>query len=494
MKNSIIFLTFLSVFYSTKLQGQLPSEFPKDLLNKIYCGNVDRAYFIYLGEVQNNLWTSFDYKVFISEDDGIYVEYNPKQKYGEDNMGKTDMIKRLPLWTMEPYVQTDKYGDLTGGKKNTYNYKVYPNTKKDHHIISVSLTVYEDGFVFLNGNIAKGYWELSIKINVPGHKDATIIIDSKDECGKLKSKFELQKEEQERISFENRKRDAEKAITNKIIENIKNDKLEEALKEFPSLSFPDEFPSEYSKLLKEKQDANNLKKIQEYLSNKLPDEAAKIYNSLNKKNPDLKSDIQNALNQKYQNDTASLNTRILEQLIELNKDKLAALTAGKNTLVVSQDGKTSILGNQSLSLNQPQRNVSEIKEIEGFNLIRLPSKAVLNVELKKTPGVNKNILVSTNKMVRQKRNGTLYQVNTLNIGIYDKEVPVTFSSDVPKGSYWITQDAITHVYINGSEIIQKETKDKIEEGKLSKRVPKQIWRSFSVICWASIAAFSTTLN
>jgi hypothetical protein len=457
------------------LQGQLPSEFPKDLINKVFCGNT-KVYGYVLGKLDYNFWTTFDYKIFISEDDGISVEYNPQQKFGRDYMGKTDLVKSLPLWTMEPHVHKDNYGDVTG-KTITYKYKVYPNMKKDHHINAITLTVYEDGFVFFNGNIAKGYSRLEISINVPNHQDAELVIDSKNECGKLKSKLELQKEEQERIELENQKRAADKAITNKVIENIKNDKLDEALKEFNLLSFPDEFPSEYRKLLNDKQDASNLKKIQEYLSNKQPDEAAKTYNFLNTKNADLKSNIQNALNQKYQNDTASLNTRILEQLIELNKDKLTDLKAGKHTLLVSPEGKLSIIGNQSLLLNQPQRNVAESKEIEGFNVIRLPSKAILNIDIKKTMLEHKDIFVSTNKIIKQKRNGVLYKVNYLNNSIYHEDVRVTYSSDVPKGKYWITQDALTKFYVNGSETIEKKTKDKIEEGKFSKRIPTIITKT-----------------
>jgi hypothetical protein len=291
--------------------------------------------------------------------------------------------------------------------------------------------------------------------------------------------------------IENEKKEDDKAITNKIIENIKNDKFEEALKEFDLLSFPNEFPSEYRKLLNDKRDASNLKKIQEYLSNKQPDEAAKTYNVLYTKNADLKSNIQNALNQKYQNDTASLNTRILEQLIELNKDKLADLKAGKHTLLVSPDGKLSIIGNQNLLLNQPQRNVAETKEIEGFNLILLPSKAILNIETKKTMLDHKDILVSTNKIIKQKRNGVLYKVNYLTNGIYHEDVHVTYSSNVPKGKYLITQDALTKFYVNGSETFEKKTQDIIEEGKFSKRIPTIITRTTiltSGIFWGALRA------
>jgi hypothetical protein len=270
---------------------------------------------------------------------------------------------------------------------------------------------------------------------------------------------------------------------------IQENKLSQARTQLNSLNFPNKYPQ--FKILTNKEDSVYTIKINEHLTNKQPEEAAKTYNSLNKKNADLKGNIQNALNQKYQNDTASLNTRILEQLIELNKDKFADLTAGKHTLLVSPDGKLSIIGNQNLNLNQPQRNVVEPKEIEGFNSIYLPSKGLLIVELKKINSNTTKICVSTEKEIRKKRNGKLYESTVWKGSRLHETISVSYSSGVPKNMYQVTKDVNTTVIVNGVNVVQKQSVDIIETSSFSKRIPTVISRVAIVssgLFWGTLRA------
>jgi hypothetical protein len=324
-----IYIYFSFFFISIVSFAQLPSEFPKNLINKVFCGNKSVCGYVY-GRIDCTFSTQFDYKVFISEGDGIYVEYNPEQKFGRDKLGKTDAITSLPLWTKEPFTHKDSYGDVTG-KTITYKYKVYPNYKKSHYIKAISLTVYEDGFVFFNGEVAKGYSRLYITINVPNHEDAELIIDSKDECGKLKTKLEIEQEEQERIKIENEKREADKVITNRITEFIKNDKIEEAVKEYKKLNNTDD----------------NIANVIKTKLNEFYEKEINIY---------------------------ALTNSEIEGYIQNNKINLKSVPAGIYTLTFDKKG---VPDNASFpGLNTiPQKNLDPFK-------VKLKSKATIRIEIK----------------------------------------------------------------------------------------------------------------
>jgi len=294
MKKIIFILSLLSSVYSF---GQFPPEFPSNLKNKVFCGNISVYGQKYMSsDIDFGSNTNFDYKIYISESEGIYVEYNPGQKFGRDKSGKTEIVKSFPLWTKEPYVHKDKFGDVTG-KTTTYKFKVYPDTKKDHHIKEISLTIYEDGFKFDNGEIAKEYSRLYLTINVPYHQDAELTISSDEkECEKLKTKAEIEKEEKERIKLENQKKEADRLRLIKINDALSKNSIEEAIKE---------------------------------------------YGYLTSDNSEMKAILQQKWDEKHNSEVLPLDTIKIEKYIRLNKKKLSTINQGDYLLDFDKAGNSS---------------------------------------------------------------------------------------------------------------------------------------------------------
>jgi hypothetical protein len=334
MKKLIFLFSLLSSFSSF---GQFPPEFPKKLLNKVYCGNTSVYGQKYMStDIDLSTNTNFDYKIYISETDGIYVEYNPGQKFGRDKNGTTEKLKDLALWKTEPHVHKDNYGDITG-KTTTYKFKVYPDTKKNHYIKEISLTIYEDGFQFSNGEIAKEYSRLYLTINVPYHQDAELTLSSDEkECERLKTKAEIEKEEQDRIKLENQKKDADKTTLLKINDLISKNSLEDAAKEYGKLNF------EYD---------------------------------------ELKSSIQKKLSDKYENEVVELNFYNVEDYIKSNKDKINSINSGNYSVKFDSKGNP-------LNASFPKWPTKQFKEFGSFS-VKINSKADINIVIKDS------ILVST---------------------------------------------------------------------------------------------------
>ncbi len=334
MKKLIFIFSLVSSFSSF---GQYPPEFPKSLMNKVFCGNISVYGQKYMStDIDLSTNTNFDYKIYISETDGIYVEYNPGQKFGRDKNGTTEKLKNLTLWKKEPYVDRDKYGDITG-ESTFYYYKVYPNTKKDHYIKEIVLIIFKDGFKFADGGVAKSYSRIFVKINVPYHQDAEIMVSTDEkECERLKTKVEIEKEEQERIKVENQNKDADKTTLIKINDLISKNSLEDAAKEYDKLNF------EYD---------------------------------------DIRSSIQKKLSDKYENEVVELNFYKVEDYIKSNKDKINSIYPGNYSVKFDSQGKP-------YNADFPKWPNKQFKEFGSFT-VKMNSKADINIVVKDS------ILVST---------------------------------------------------------------------------------------------------
>jgi hypothetical protein len=287
----------ISLFISIYSFGQFPPEFPSNLKNKVFCGKISVYGQKYMSsDIDFGTNTNFDYKIYISESEGIYVEYNPGQKFGRDKMGTTEKLKNLTLWKKEPYVSKDKYGDITG-ESTFYYYKLYPDTKKDHYIKEIVLTIYKDGFKFVDGGIAKGYSCLNVTINVPYHQDATIRVSSDEiECERLKTKAEIEKQEQDRIKLESQKKDADKTTLLKINDLISKNSLEDAAKEYSKLNFV---------------------------------------------NSEMKGILQQKLEVKFGEEVIQLNPNNVEDYIKANKSKLNSINPGNYKINFDKNGWSS---------------------------------------------------------------------------------------------------------------------------------------------------------
>lgn len=387
MKNIFFIISILSSVYSF---GQFPPEFPKKLLNKVYCGNITVYAKKYMSsEIDFSMNTNFDYKVYISEAEGIYVEYNPGQKFGKDKSGKTEIIKSFPLWTKEPYTHKDKYGDVTG-KTTTYKFKVYPDTKKDHHIKEISLTIYEDGFKFDNGEIAKEYSRLYLTINVPYHEEAKLTISSdKKECEKLKTKAEIVKEEEDRIKLENQKKEADKATIEKINNLINQNLIEEAALEFSNLK-------------------NKNSEIKNTIQNKLEDKYKDSVINLSSKQ--MGSYIQNYIDSKKraEEETKRKNERTGENW-NVVLSSFGALAPGEYNVKFDKSG---IPNNKELNLKSEGeyfRNLYPSAELTfGIFKIQLNSHGVFKIDEQDSVLVNSTYSTSNTQPIFIDKNENFY--------------------------------------------------------------------------------------
>jgi hypothetical protein len=353
MKNLFFIISLLSSVHSF---GQFPPEFPKKLLNKVYCGNITVYAKKYMSsEIDFSMNTNFDYKIYISESEGIYVEYNPGQKFGKDKSGKTEIVKSFPLWTKEPDVHKDKFGDVTG-KTTSYKFKVYPDTKKDHHIKEISLTIYEDGFKFSNGEIAKEYSRLYLTVNVPYHQDAQLTLSSDEiECERLKTKAEIEKQEQDRIKLENQKKEADKSTLQKINDLISKNSLEDAAKEYSKLNFV---------------------------------------------NSEMKGILQQKLEDKFGQELDQLNTYNVDNYIKNNKSKINAINPGVYLINFDKKGNSS-------NVSFPAWSSVPKKEIASFS-VKLNSETEINIVLKDSILVSSTYSTSNTKPLFIDKNEIFY--------------------------------------------------------------------------------------
>lgn len=174
-----IFFIF-SLLISVYSFGQLPPEFPKKLINKVFCGtastiNKNRGNYIFL---------DFPYRLTITAD-GIFAEFNPKEKFKQDAWGKTQTITNFVEWKRVP--DYDQYDDLLG---RTIYYKVSFGNEK----YSIS-----DFSIYVPANKSRDNY-INVRVNVPYYETTNLEAHVTLICETLKSKEEIKKEEKERAS------------------------------------------------------------------------------------------------------------------------------------------------------------------------------------------------------------------------------------------------------------------------------------------------------
>ena len=89
MKNLLFIVSLLSSVFSF---GQFPPEFPKKLINKVFCGTASTS--TPSGSIHGKHFLDFPYRLTIYED-SLFAEYNPNEKWKEDKWGKTQTITEL---------------------------------------------------------------------------------------------------------------------------------------------------------------------------------------------------------------------------------------------------------------------------------------------------------------------------------------------------------------------------------------------------------------
>jgi 5S rRNA maturation endonuclease (ribonuclease M5) len=203
----------------TIAQVKFPEVLPKKMLNKEICGNIKVYKSDFYGKIDYTYYCEFDYKITISETEGIFVEYNPGQRWNDDSRnGTTQKISNFELWKQEDKINKDRYGDVVSSEIH-YLYKVYSDYNSNHYIKDLI--------------IIKGKTETWLKLilNVPLHQDAIIYVKydgnniASNICGYLKSvkELELEKEAARKEKERKEKEIAELRLKENIqkIDNVK---------------------------------------------------------------------------------------------------------------------------------------------------------------------------------------------------------------------------------------------------------------------------------
>ena len=279
MKKIYFIISLLSSVYSF---GQLPVDFPDKWRNKVICGEAETK--TKSGSMYGTSFLNFPFRLTVS-DDGISAEYNLREKFGEDEWGRTQTVSEFIEQSREPVYDT--YGVLYA---HVIYYKV-PNVGRNsmgevsskHSIFQISLQKYLDQSMpsILTVKLFSGAYESTsissnnVKFNI---------------CETLLSK-------EERIKIVNQKKEAD---------NI------------------------------------TLDKINELLASNVIENAANEYSKLNFHNSETKALIQQKLNEKYTSEILNLDSTAIKKYISANKKKLISINPGKYKLSFDKTGNSSI--------------------------------------------------------------------------------------------------------------------------------------------------------
>ncbi len=205
--NLITFLIFFS--FSSLLNCQiknLPKNFPKNLLNKVFCGSYEGF------SEHKDGWGSHgysnykvDWKVTISESEGIFVEYDYNALF-EKKWGRTQSVVDFSLYEIKEI--KDSYGDIT---EYIWNYRLKKPFEDDTKKTSLLHSITEL-LISKNTNSKDPNGTLRIKIGIPGRDDLSIYLgtNSQGQCGVIKSLAEIKLE-----NVTNKKKEKESQIFTK---------------------------------------------------------------------------------------------------------------------------------------------------------------------------------------------------------------------------------------------------------------------------------------
>jgi hypothetical protein len=400
-----IFFIF-SLIFSVYSFGQLPPEFPKKLINKVFCGtastiNKNRGNYIFL---------DFPYRLTISAD-GIFAEFNPKQKFKEDAWGKTQTINKFVEWKRVP--DYDQYDDLLG---RTIYYKVSSGNEK----YSIS-----DFSIYVPANKSRDNY-INVKVYVPSYEATTLDAYENLICETLKSKEEIA-EEKKQAEIKEKKEIAEE----KKQAEIKEKKIKDLIKEIDAL-----IPLNIIEASK-KWDFNKDLLLSSSLAS----------NTLN--------NLISSLNDYYADKIVNIDAYITEGEIQKNSVLLKSISDGNYEIIVNPAKKTT----------QP----SEFKDFQISNLLKdTLSGACCNVIKPYSFNVKlssqDSILLETKYFSSSKK--PIYKKDEKTFCFKSKSILSTvsfvFDPTIPKGQIKIEKTYKYEKYANGLVIKTRQYNNKSE--------------------------------
>jgi hypothetical protein len=342
------FLTCLFFFSLIDAQVQFPTYFPKQLINKVICGHEEvNGIDFWTGKTNYGASTDFDYKIYISEKEGIYVKYNPGEKFHRDQSGTTEKITKFPVWEKLNKSTTDQYGDIIRSWTE-YKFKVYPDffDGTQHHITSLTLKLYNNGD-----------YELGIEISVRDHESGFVYAQPNSNfCETLKSQKELEQEKKEELAFQQKLAAEQKILAEKaaIVEKSKyleidklmsQGKIEDANAMLKTLSQPEFYPNKSK--LEQSFAPIQLKNIEAILVRNNIDSAIILYNSMPEsvaEKTTAEKKIQYELNTYYKTNGIPITQAAWDDIWDKGRSKLEKLPNGEYKLEVLSTGEVRING------------------------------------------------------------------------------------------------------------------------------------------------------
>jgi hypothetical protein len=297
--------------------------------------------------------------------------------------------------------------------------------------------------------------------------------------------------EQYLIEIEKQKKEADMLIINRIIENIKNDHLEEALEEIQTLTYPEEFPSEYMNLVKQKQDEINLKKIQDYLFNKKPEEAARTYSLLNFPTIELKNKMLEKLKENATNIIDLISKDEFEKFLFENKSNLYDLSVGKHVL------KSDVNGNVFIDNSKKIYGKLETKHVKKYGEFEVPIRSQYEFEVTSTIEdiVGLNLYnTGTKNYIYKKANNKYYK--SKKPSKKHKTIETTFDTNISKNRLCIMQPRLECFRIEDYKYLEKKIEPRlVKEYKVSNDIARATSKpvkilGFSILAlWGGLRAF-----
>jgi hypothetical protein len=226
----------------------------------------------------------------------------------------------------------------------------------------------------------------------------------------------------------------------------------------------------------------------------------------------IKFYLSNYFDDKYKNLQENYPVEQTNRFIEDNKDLLKKLPVGNHDVLIKRNGEL-VIDNQLRQERPINYNENEFKygslirkkDFFGFDVL-INGKMILNVtENNILIDNSEKLILNSDKTILMKPNEVIYASNWFNtnprhdeIGYYTPEKYKTINSslkidNLKKSEYVRVQKQKSTIFVNNKEVGQIDKEIITGEGKLSKRIPKVIWRSFSIVFWSVTIYVSSVL-
>jgi hypothetical protein len=242
---------------------------------------------------------------------------------------------------------------------------------------------------------------------------------------------------------------------------IEQDKFEDAKIKLKQLNFPEKFPN--TRLLQTKQDSSYILKIQEYLSNNQPDEAAKTFSLLNFPTEELKENLLEKLKESAANVIETISKDEFKKFLFDNKTNLYDLSVGKHVLKADENGNVFI--------DNSGKNYGKLgaKHVKRYGEFEVPIRSQYEFEVSSTiediGGVNQYV-TGTKNYIYQKANNKYYRSKKPSKKY--TTIATTYDSKISENRLCIMQPRLEYFKIEDYKYLEKNVEPRlVKEFKVS---------------------------